>query len=981
MDQVAQIREKIDIASFISEFIPLKKMGRNFKANCPFHNEKTPSFVVSPERQIWHCFGCFPPGELIKTPFGYHPVERIVNDEFVISGKGQYQKVLATHKRNYKGDLITITTRKIRRKVNLTGDHLVLTVRPHAKHENKFKYFSKRQRSYLRYLPTNPNYYYNKTEKWFPIQEIEARNLNPGDNLLFPINERISRVKNIDLNKYITKKSRLGPQPPSLPIVNINNDFLRLLGYYVAEGSSHRAYIRFSLGNHEKEFANEIVKIIKKTFKINATIHSRKNGDKTGLEITACHAHLASVFENLCGVHAENKHIPFLFQELPFKQQQVLIDAIHRGDGTTFKANKSKKLHKSITTVSKVLSEQIVDFLLRLGFFPSLHIKKEKTDRNNVHHKEAYTIFWSEEASSKYNLIYKTRDGLKYWLLPIETIVNSSYRGPVHNLTIEQDHSYVASHFSVSNCGKGGDAFTFLMEYEHLEFVEALRTLAKRVGVELRETYDSKIYSKKEKIYDLNKVAAKFYNYILTKHETGKEALNYLTEERKITPALIETYQLGFSPSSASSLAAYLINKKSYKKQDLYEAGLSFERGGKILDFFKNRIIFPLLDHRDNVVGFSGRVLSDSQATSKYINTKETEAYHKGDMFFGLSAAKEEIKKQDQAIIVEGEFDVITCFKEGIRNVVAVKGTALTENQVSLLARFTKKVTLCLDQDEAGLEAMKRSLSILEKKGLITTIVIPNGKDPDEALKKDPYEFKKAIKNEKPIYDFLLEKTLSDVGKKDVLSKKKIADILLPFISQISNEVIKEHYLKLLSREIDTTYESILKEVGKITSGDKKDSTTYLPKEKKSRREALEEYFLAVVVQSPNTKEVLNKGLKRLKDYKFENKSYEKIIEKLKTYFENIEKFNDKKFASGLPNELLKSFDTCFLLPLPKFESNENFSDEIEDVGVELLTLFIKERIRSISDEIKLKKNEGEAKVLKQELVKLIANLPKFAKS
>jgi DNA primase len=552
---------------------------------------------------------------------------------------------------------------------------------------------------------------------------------------------------------------------------------------------------------------------------------------------------------------------------------------------------------------------------------------------------------------------------------------------PFHN---EKTPSFVVSSerqiWHCFGCGKGGDCFTFLMEYEHLEFVEVLRTLARRVGVELKETFDSKTYSKKEKIYNLNKVAAKFYNYILTKHETGKEAFNYLTEKRKITPALIETYQLGFSPTSSSSLSSYLINKKGYKKQDLFEAGLSFEYRGRIIDFFKGRLIFPLLDHRDNVVGFSGRILTDDKTIAKYINTKETEAYHKGDMFFGLGAAKEEIKKLDQAIIVEGEFDVISSFKEGIKNVVAVKGTALTENQVSLLSRFTKKVTLCLDQDTAGLEAMKRSLSILEKKGLLTTIVVPSGKDPDEALKKDPYEFKKAIKNEQPIYDFLMEKTIADVGKKDVLSKKKITDTLLPFISQISNEVIKEHYLKTLSREIDTSYESLLKEVDKLTSGKEKEKTTYLVKEKRNRREILEEYYLAVIIQSPNPKSVFKNGMSNLKNYKFENKSYEKIIFKLKTFFENIEEFDEKKFASALPEELLMSFDTCFLLPLPKFENNNEYNEEIVKVAVELLTIFTKDRIKAVSEQIKAEKNDADSKILKQELSELFSNLPKTVK-
>ncbi|MFH1186666.1 MAG: DNA primase [Candidatus Levyibacteriota bacterium] len=981
MDQAARIREKTDIVSLISEFLTLKKAGRNFKANCPFHNEKSPSFIVSPERQIWHCFGCFPPGELIMTPFGYHPIEKIVSDEFVISAKGQYQKVLAIHERNYNGDLITITTRKIRRKVRLTGDHLTLVIRPSAKHEKKFKYLSKRHKAYLRYFLTKPDYYFKKTEKWFPIKEIEARDLETGDILLYPINERISKVKNIDLNKYVDRRSHLGPQPSLLPVVKINNDFLRLIGYYVAEGSSHRAYIRFSLGNHEADFAQEIVKIIKKIFKIKATIHYRKSKEKTGIEITACHAHLANAFENLCGIHAKNKHIPFLFQELPFSQQKIILEAIHRGDGTTFKISKSEKLHKSISTISKVLSEQIVNFLLRLGFFPSLYIQEEKTDRKNTHHQESYNILWSEEARPKYNLIYHTREGLKYWLLPIEAIISSSYKGPVHNLTVEKDHSYIVSHFAVSNCGKGGDAFSFLMEYEHLEFPEALRILGKKAGIEVKEVFGAPSYSQKEKIYKINKQVSMFYNYILTEHIIGKKALNYLTEKRKITPALIKTYQLGFSPVAGNALTNYLINKKKHSKKDLIDAGIAFERQGRQFDFFKGRIMFPLMDQHGNIVGFSGRILEDNVSSfsgPKYINTRDTIAYHKGSQFFGLNNAKEEIKNKQQAILVEGEFDVISAFKEGVKNVIAVKGTALTENQVAILSRFTPKVSLCLDMDTAGFEAIKRSLTALEKRGLLTTVIIPNGKDPDEAIKKDPVGFKKAVREDVGVYDYLIEKIFLKANKKEALGKRKITEELLPFLAQISNEILKEHYLKKISKEIDTSYESLNKEIEKIQSGKKSDITLSYKKEKRPRREILEEYLIALIIQAKEVKGVLEKELKDLEKYKFFIPSYKKIIENLVNYAKGKQILDVKSFAEVLPKELTKLFDTCYLLPLPKFDEKEKYNLEIKKVIKELMGIYAKEKINTLKEKIREKeKNKESSENLEQELSELISFLPK----
>ena len=391
---------------------------------------------------------------------------------------------------------------------------------------------------------------------------------------------------------------------------------------------------------------------------------------------------------------------------------------------------------------------------------------------------------------------------------------------PFHN---EKTPSFVVSPerqiWHCFGCGKGGDCFTFLMEYENLEFAEALRILAQKAGVKLATSIFSKRESsKKEKIYSLNHIVSDFYHYVLTKHPIGKIALSYLLKTRKIDPRLIETFNLGFSSREGTALSSYLMNKKKYSKQDLVEAGISFIREGRVVDFFRNRIMFPLFDQRDNIMGFSGRIIDDRGGVdSKYVNTKDTFVYHKGSVFFGLNLAKDEIKKTGQVIVVEGEFDVISCFSIGIKNVIALKGTALTENQATLISRYVPKVTLCLDQDEAGFEAIVRSLPSLEKKGLTTTIIqLGKFKDPDEAIKKDPVFFKKSVKNDIGVYDFLLEHFLNAFDKTSALGKKKIAENLLPLIGGIENQIVKEHYLKILSSALDTSFENLVFEMEKI---------------------------------------------------------------------------------------------------------------------------------------------------------------------
>lgn len=521
-------------------------------------------------------------------------------------------------------------------------------------------------------------------------------------------------------------------------------------------------------------------------------------------------------------------------------------------------------------------------------------------------------------------------------------------------------------------CGKGGDVFTFLMEYENMEFPEALRTLAKRAGITLSSATFKDKYSEKEKIYDLNKLSCRFYNFLLSKHKVGKSALSYLLDKRKLSSKLVENFSLGYAPSD-NSLSSYLLKKKGFSEKDLTDAGLSYNRGGRVFDFFRNRIIFPLTDHRGNIVGFSGRALTDADMP-KYINTKDTIAYHKGSLFFGMDIAKEEIKRENQAIVVEGEFDAIALWANGIKNAVAIKGTALTETQANLLSRFTDKVTLCLDKDEAGFEATKRSLVNLEKYNLTTTVVVLPGKDPDEAIKKSLPAFKKALADEVNVYDFIIGKTLANF-EKSAEGKKRAAEELLPYLSQIQNEVVKEHYIKKLAKEIDSSYESLGKEIEKLKK-EKADSQVLFPKTKRGRRELLEEYFLSLVIQT-DPQSFIKEEREFLEEYSFQTLSIAKILDYLKDFIKHNKTFNLKRFGRLIPSELLKTFDLCYVFPIPKFEDDEKFQKEKEKLKNDLLTLHIKDKIQTLTARLKEAKNKKEEKILQKEFSKLVTLLPK----
>ncbi len=531
-------------------------------------------------------------------------------------------------------------------------------------------------------------------------------------------------------------------------------------------------------------------------------------------------------------------------------------------------------------------------------------------------------------------------------------------------------------------CGKGGDVYSFLMEYEHCDFPEALRLLAKRTGITLTQFgRDLGQSSKKEQMYQLNAIALEFYHFVLTKHPAGKKALMYL-ENRGVNPKVIETFQLGFAPVQKNSLTRFLLGKKNYTKEDLFEAGLATYRDGGMFDFFRGRLIFPLMDHRDNVVGFSGRILDDASpfAGPKYINTKETLIYHKGELFYGLHITKEAIRREKQAILLEGEFDVLSCFQEGVSNVVAVKGTALTDFQVQLLSRYVPKVTVCFDGDRAGQEAIKRSLPLIEKRGLATTvIVIPNGKDPDEALKKDPISFKKAVAEDSNVYEYLFFEALANSDRKTAEGKQKIADALLPTIADIENAIVREHYLKKISTELDTTYESILKEIQRIQKKELKGVPVKANQEvKKSREENLEEYLLSLILQSEEPKAATQKAALVLTDVMPKERAQQKIFYHLLSFSEKTGAITTRQLGVDLKAELLESFNRAFLFPLLPFPNKEAELIEISKVATKLCELYLHAKIKALGIQIKEKETSGinsEVGKLKENISELTAKL------
>lgn len=365
--------------------------------------------------------------------------------------------------------------------------------------------------------------------------------------------------------------------------------------------------------------------------------------------------------------------------------------------------------------------------------------------------------------------------------------------------------------FYCFGCGKGGSVIDFIMQYHNLEFKEALADLAHELGITLSQ--DSKgVGDSRERLQALLQQAKEYYRYILLTHAVGKEARLYM-KDRGITDALSETFGFGYSPNSWDGVTSYL-KKKGYATEELIESGLTVasQRGG--YDRFRGRLMFPLCDHRGGIVGFSGRLLSPTAKEAKYINSPETPLYSKSKHLFGLNVTKKNIQERGSVVIMEGEFDVISSYHIGISNVVGIKGTAVTEDQLRLLKRYTTKLVFALDHDIAGDAASRRGIQLAEQAGFEVYVAkLTSGKDPDEIARHSPHELTKAIEKARVVYDFYLDTLKDRFDLQSPYGKKQASEEIVPVLVDIQNSVLQAHYIKEAASLFGVTADTITQSI------------------------------------------------------------------------------------------------------------------------------------------------------------------------
>lgn len=468
--------------------------------------------------------------------------------------------------------------------------------------------------------------------------------------------------------------------------------------------------------------------------------------------------------------------------------------------------------------------------------------------------------------------------------------------------------------FHCFGCGEGGNVFNFLMKYEKLSFFEAVKMLAQKSGVPLPvdEEKENILHKKKERLYKLNNLVANYYRECLFRTNQGKKVINYF-KKRGISDTSVEKYKLGYAPSSWDALSNFL-KKKGYYYEELIKAGLikKSKIEGKYIDYFRDRIIFPIFNLSGKVIGFGGRVLDDS--LPKYINSPETLVYNKGSNLYNLNFAKEGIRKKNCIIVVEGYTDVLITQQYGFNNIAASLGTALTAKQIDLIKRFTNAVLIAYDADSAGNMATLRSLDLLVKAGLeIKVIDLPQGYDPaDFLIKKGSETFQNLINRSLSLIDYKLKILYSKYSIKTIEGKVKVVKEILPTLSVMGDEDEVRAQTKKISEELKLSDEAIRIDLTKYKKGLREFIPSFINPDSEDGNIKAEKILIGCMLEN---EEIVRDIFTKLKVEDFtvllhrqivtaieKNLKYDKIVDSQKV----IDYLNDDKAAKLISNILIE---------------------------------------------------------------------------
>jgi DNA primase len=505
-------------------------------------------------------------------------------------------------------------------------------------------------------------------------------------------------------------------------------------------------------------------------------------------------------------------------------------------------------------------------------------------------------------------------------------------------------------------CGKGGNVFSFFMEMEGLSFPEAIRSLARKYGIFLPQNsaLESKDIKEKNYLYEINKLAKEFYTYSLLNSKKGGIAREYL-KSRGLSSETILKFQIGFAPYGWDNLFNFLKSKKIGLDFAEKTGLIILNKEGKYYDRFRKRIIFPIFDLQDRVIAFGGRIIDKDEKNAKYINSPETIIYSKGKSLYGLNFAKNHIIREDQVIMVEGNFDLLSLVEYGIDNIVAPLGTALQKEQIELLKRYTQNFIVIFDGDKAGKKAALNSLEIFLSEGLDPKImVLPNGYDPDSLIKEIGKEgFVEKIRSSEPLIEFFLKSLIENENITQVSGKVKVIEKAIPFLKRIRNQLTRNLYIQDLAQKLNIKEEFIIQRL----KSESRHLSLINDLNRKDRFKTPEEFLLKLILKNP---EILPNLINYLVLDDFSDEKMQKLLQMILKRSGEKTSLEPAVIINFIEDDELKNFVAEAIL------DGGEFGDDLIKIGKECIQ---KMKLKRLSNEaeklnIMIKNSSDESKLM-----------------
>ena len=789
---IETVRETANIVEVASEFTALRRVGARFTGLCPYpdHNEKSPSFGVSPEKGFYHCFGCLEANERIWTSRGLIPIAAAEIGDEVIGLDGRRETI--TDKEFKSGSTLRIRTGAAKEGISLTPDHWCVFVK-------KEEALRAVPRLHPRYRDSEQMRFSNKLGRKdldAKLSVEHAADVREGDFWLYPVIPTADREDAPLRGEHLIESYTSGPRNERTTSLHVNDRTAWLYGVYTAEGSLYTGGVRWCFGADECEtLAAKVVTTLQEEFGKGSTKTVRP--EKNICEVTCSSTDLAALFQHWFGRGCANKRVPIEALNWTPETQAAFVQGYLDGDGYTHDG------YVSAATVSEELAYGVFALVIQTEKPVSMNSYPARVVKDGVSRRRTFSLCMPRKESMK-GFFAPVGDTTYYWSVVQE--IENEREDPITvvDITTTGSHTFLTKMGITHNCQRGGDAIKLVMELKNLPFAEAVSHLGERFGIELefegrspQEEHAARTRTtRRRSAYKALAAATVYYHKYLLKASSAEEARRYL-KGRGMESSTIEEFRLGYAPPRGAGGFSAAARKVGLDRSALDAAGLLSPRGG---ERFVDRVTFPISDLRGRIVGFGARTLGD--AKPKYLNSPETELFNKRSLLYGLPQAAGAMRQQKAALVVEGYTDVLMLNQSGIKNAIATLGTAMTGQHLKSLSGYADTIHLLFDPDEAGEKAVEKAAATAAELKLDLRVLRLSEDPADWLLEHPAEEFRELLSGAVPVLEYIFRRKADRARGSGAAERSRVMSEIKELIREIRDPVFHRDALRLATEAL-----------------------------------------------------------------------------------------------------------------------------------------------------------------------------------